>query len=90
MTQIVHAFQLGSSTVVTLPKKLGIKPGQKLEIKKSKNGLTLKLDKKESLADILRKTQGAWANIDWEEWEKKELQRRKIELAATRRNRKAW
>lgn len=90
MTQIVHTFQLGSSTVVTLPKKLGIKPGQKLEIKKTKNGLNLKLDKKESLADILRETQGAWANIDWDEWDKKEKQRRKIELAATRRNRKAW
>ncbi len=49
MTQVVHTFQLGSSTVVTLPKKLGIKPGQKLEVKKSKNGATLKLEKKKSL-----------------------------------------
>lgn len=90
MTQVVQAFQLGSSTVVTLPKKLGIKPGQKLEIKKSKNGLTLRLNKRENLLEILRKTQGAWADIDWEEWEKREKQRRKIELAATIRNKKAW
>lgn len=33
----VTAFQLGSSTVITLPKSLGIKPGQKLKYKKDKN-----------------------------------------------------
>lgn len=33
----VTAFRLGQSTVVTLPKKLGIKPGTKLQISQSKN-----------------------------------------------------
>lgn len=90
MTQVVQAFQLGSSTVVTLPKKLGIKPGQKLEIKKSKNGLTLKLNKKENFLEILEKAKGIWANEDWEEYDKREKVRRKIELAASRRRQKAW
>lgn len=34
MMNTVSAFQLGSSTVITLPKYLGIKPGQKMKIKK--------------------------------------------------------
>lgn len=34
MIDTVSAFQLGSSTVITLPKNLGIKPGQKMKIKK--------------------------------------------------------
>lgn len=87
MTQVVQAFQLGSSTVVTLPKKLGIKPGQKLEVKKSKNGLTLKLNKKETFLEILERTRGAWAGDDWD---KTEQRRRKIELAASIRRKKAW
>ncbi len=90
MTQIVHTFQLGSSTVVTLPKKLGIKPGQKLEIKKSKNGATLKLEKKKSLLEILEETRGAWANENWEDYDKRERERRKLELASAKRMKKAW
>lgn len=38
----VTAFQLGSSTVITLPKSLGIKPGQKMKFKKEKRGVLLK------------------------------------------------
>lgn len=87
MADFVSAFQLGTSTVVTLPKKLGIKPGQKLEVKKAKNGLTLKLNKKINLADVLRRTQGAWAGgSDWEEYQK----RRKFELEASKKRREAW
>lgn len=87
MTEYVSTFQLGSSTVVTLPKKLGIKPGTKMEIKRSKNGAILKLGKKESLADILKRTQGAWAGgTDWEDYQK----RRKFEIEAAKRMRKAW
>lgn len=90
MTEIVQVFQLGSSTVVTLPKKLGIKPGTKLEIKKSKNGAILKLETKKSLLEILEETRGAWANEDWEEYDRIEKARRKLELAASRRRQKAW
>lgn len=88
MSQTVQAFQLGTSTVVTLPKKLGIKPGQKLEIKKTKNGLNFRLDKKESFLEILDKTRGIWAGDNTFKEEQKK--RRKVELAAARRNRKAW
>lgn len=42
MTQVVQAFQLGSSTVVTLPKKLGIKPGDKFKVEESGKKITLK------------------------------------------------
>src|SRR6266699_1750450 len=45
---------------------------------------------KESTLEILKKTQGAWKDADWDDWDKKEKKRRKIELAATRRNKKAW
>lgn len=90
MSDIVSVFQLGSSTVVTLPKKLGIRPGQKLEVKKSKNGAVLKLEKKESLAEILKRTQGAWADMDWEEWDRRQKIKRKIELEVSARRKKAW
>jgi len=42
MKDEVTAFQLGSSTVVTLPKEFGIKPGQRLKIKKDKKQIILK------------------------------------------------
>ena len=45
MTYTVQTFQLGSSTVVTLPKKLGIKPGEKFQIEKSGRNVTLKQKK---------------------------------------------
>lgn len=90
MTQIVSVFQLGSSTVVTLPKNLGIKPGQKLEVKKSKKGAILKLEKKESFADILKRTQGAWADIDWVAYDKEEKARRDFELKASEKRKNAW
>lgn len=88
MSQTVQTFQLGTSTVVTLPKKLGIKPGQKLEIKKTKNGLNFRLDKKASFLEILDKTRGIWAGDST--FKESQKIRRKIELAATRRNRKVW
>lgn len=39
---MVQTFQLGSSTVVTLPKKLGIQSGQRLKIKKTGQNIVLK------------------------------------------------
>lgn len=41
MTQLVTTFRLGSSTVMTLPKNLGIVPGQRLEIKEKKEKITI-------------------------------------------------
>lgn len=52
MSQFVQAFQLGSSTVVTLPKKLGIRPGQRLKIRKSKDKIILKTEKKMTKEEI--------------------------------------
>ena len=52
MPLTVQAFQLGSSTVVTLPKKLGIKPGQRLKIRKSKDKIILKTEKKMTNEEI--------------------------------------
>ncbi len=86
MTDVVSAFQLGSSTVITLPKKLGIKPGQKLGIKKSKNGANLILDKRESLLDALEKARGIWTDEDFKDYQK----RRKLGIEAAKRMRKAW
>lgn len=90
MKDEVTAFQLGTSTVVTIPKGMGIRPGQKLKIKKSKNGTTLKLDKKKSLLEVLEETRGAWADMDWEAYDKEEKERSKLELVAARKMRKAW
>lgn len=45
MNQTVQVFQLGSSTVVTLPKALGMKPGQKLRVEKSGKKIVLKPEK---------------------------------------------
>lgn len=41
MKDEVTAFQLGSSTVITLPKSLGIRPGQKMIVKKERKKITL-------------------------------------------------
>ncbi|KKR80528.1 MAG: hypothetical protein UU73_C0002G0042 [Candidatus Daviesbacteria bacterium GW2011_GWA1_41_61] len=51
MTYIVQTFQLGSSTVVTLPKGLGIKPGQKLKVEKQGKKVILK-EKKLSEVEV--------------------------------------
>lgn len=45
MTEFVQTFQLGSSTVVTLPKKLGIRPGSKFSVKKSGKKVILQPEK---------------------------------------------
>lgn len=45
MQQVVKAFQLGNSTVITLPKELGIVPGQRLEVKKMRGNIVLKAKK---------------------------------------------
>lgn len=57
MEQIVQTFQLGTSTVVTLPKGLGIVPGQKFKVKKDRKGIVLK-PKKEDAASIVDKLKG--------------------------------
>lgn len=60
MKDEVTAFQLGSSIVVTLPKKLGIKPGQKLKVEQTGREIILKKEKmtKEEIAKMVRKLAG--------------------------------
>lgn len=82
----VTAFQLGTSTVITIPKNMGIRPGQKLEIKKSKNGVNLRLNKKQSLLDALEKAKGIWTEEDYKDYQK----RRKLEIKAAKKMREAW
>ncbi|MBI4036208.1 AbrB/MazE/SpoVT family DNA-binding domain-containing protein [Candidatus Daviesbacteria bacterium] len=48
----VTAFQLGSSIVVTLPKELGIKPGQKMKIEAKQGNIILKRKKKNREEEI--------------------------------------
>lgn len=43
-----------------------------------------------ALYAILKKTQGSWANEDWDTYDKEEKKRRKAEILATKRNKKAW
>lgn len=60
MKDEVTAFQLGSSTVITLPKKLGIRPGSKLSVKKSGKRVILQPQKmtREEIHKLVRKLSG--------------------------------
>lgn len=82
----VTAFQLGTSTVITIPKSMGIKPGQKLQITKSKNGANLRLDKRQSLLNALEKARGIWTEEDYKDYQK----RRKLGIEAAKKMREAW
>lgn len=42
------------------------------------------------LLQVLKETQGAWANEDWNAYDRMEKRRRKIELAAAKKMKKAW
>lgn len=88
MSNFVTTFQLGTSTVVTLPKKLGIKPGQRLEVKSIQNGNILKLEKKESLWEVLERSN---RNISWTDQDFKDYQkRRKLGIEAIKKMKKIW
>lgn len=39
---------------------------------------------------IWQKTAGAWADQDWNEYDRKQKERKKIELEASKRRKKAW
>ncbi len=47
----------------------------------------IKTEKENSYLEVLRKTQGAWKKKDWGSLRKK---RKKIELAASEKRKKAW
>lgn len=42
------------------------------------------------LLKVLEKTQGAWANSDWKEFDKREKIRRRLELKAAKKAKNAW
>lgn len=52
-TFIGTTFTLGTSTVLTLPKGLGIKAGVKTKIKKVKSGLNIQLDTSTKNGEII-------------------------------------
>lgn len=57
MEHIVTVFKLGSSTVVTLPKILNLRSGQKLGLKKEKKRIVL-IEKRLDAAKIAREHAG--------------------------------
>lgn len=88
MNDEVTAFQLGTSTVITIPKSMGIRPGQKLRIKSIQNGNGLKLEKKESLWQVLERSN---KNISWTDQDFKDYQkRRKLGIEAIKKMKKIW
>jgi len=49
------------------------------------------ITKEESdLLKVLEKTQGAWADSDWKEFDKREKQRRRLELKEAKKAKNAW
>ena len=76
-------------------KSLGITPQTPLQISQIGNAVVLnpivavvtKSEDQASYLDILKKTAGSWINDDWQETEKK---RRRIELEASKKRKKAW
>jgi len=84
---------------VVIPKKirdaLGINAKMFLRISKIGDGVFMhpiadthpSLERDSEFLRILKETQGAWAGDDWD---RQAARRRKIELAASRRRKKAW
>jgi|SRR3989344_5566942 len=84
---------------IVIPKKirdtLGINKNVPLNIVQKDKGIYIhpveiiqsQEEKNKAFLKILEKTQGGWAGDDWPETEKR---RRKIELEAAKRRRKAW
>ncbi len=88
---------------IVIPKsirdQLGIFPDTSLQIRAIDDGLLIQpvadvfvrsdvRTRNAALLEVLKKTAGAWK--DDRDWPKMEAKRRKIELAATRRNKMAW
>lgn len=66
MKDEVTAFQLGSSTVITLPKQLGIRPGQKIQVKREKRGIILK-EKKMTKEEVKRLVESLAGGLELKE-----------------------
>lgn len=85
---------------IVIPKKLrdalGITPQTSLNLVLRGGGIYIypidevvaKVESESPYLNILEKTQGAWA--DDKSWDKTEKRRRKIELAASLRRKRAW
>jgi len=94
---IVQANQKGQ---IVIPKKIreafGITPDVPLNVVQTADGISLypmkemycqPVSDQSPYLDILKKTQGAWVDEDWDSVRKK---RKKIELAASRKRKNAW
>jgi len=90
---------------IVIPKKyrdqLGINSDTPLNIVSQNQGIFIHLLKntsvssqktqKDIFSDILDKTKGSWAKENWQEWEKTEKRKRKIELKASqKRQNQTW
>lgn len=77
---------------------LGILPGKPLNITIGGGGIHMypvdevftKTELETARTELWKKTAGAWSDEDWEEWNKMRERRRKIELKASLRRKKAW
>jgi len=47
-------------------------------------------EQEQDLLNVLEKTQGAWADSDWEDYDKKQKARRKLELREAKKAKNAW
>lgn len=64
--------------------------GKTIYIHPIKEITTISESDNSKLRQVLKETQGAWANKDWGAYDRMEKIRRKIELASAKRNKKAW
>lgn len=100
--KVGNIVEPNSKGQVVIPKKirddLGITPNTPLNIIVRDGGLYLypvegvitEVGIENIRSKIWEKTAGAWADADWDEYDKKQKRRRKIELEASRRRKKAW
>lgn len=102
---IGNIVEPNSKGQIVIPKKirdnLGISPGTPLNmvvrddiihlypVKEVTTNTEVEIARKRLLI-ALEKTRGAWADEDWEVYDKKERQRRKQELESTRKLKKSW
>lgn len=87
---------------IVIPKKLrealGLTPHTPLNLVLRGGGMYIypikrvitKEEEKQDLLKVLEKTQGAWADSDWEEFDKREKLRKRLEIREAKRAKNAW
>lgn len=100
--KVGNIVEPNSKGQIVIPKevreKLGIIPGLSLNLTVAGGGIHIypvdgvitEINAENIRSKIWEKTAGAWADADWDEYDKQQKRRRKIELEASRRRKKAW